>query len=221
MNGSYNALLTQIQHRFSSTFAIDAHYTFAKAEDNASHDYATGTYPFNLRSEWGLSDYDVQHNFKLYGVRQPRIFRNAGGWTVSGILNAHTGFPWTPVFNIVGANGTACGVIFANSSYCTVRPAAYLGGAGTDYSNDAFKRAGGNFPNGPLAYFAPPTIPASGIPAAPGVARNSFRGPRYSSVDFTLGKSFGLPAMRVLGETTGHVRLRRKSGAGGRQTVQI
>jgi hypothetical protein len=208
VNGSYNALLTQVQHRFSNTFSIDAQYTFAKSLDNASHDYATGTYPFSLRSEWGLSDYDVQHNLKLWGVWTPRIFRNTGGWkekvvggwTVSGILNAHTGFPWTPVFNVVGANGTPCGVIFANSQYCTVRPAAYLGGAGSDYSNDALKRPGGNFPNGPLAYFVPPTIPASGIPASPGVARNSFWGPRYSSVDFTLGKSFGLPAMRVLGE---------------------
>ena len=32
------------------------------------------------------------------------------------------------------------------------------------------------------------------------MARNSFRGPRYSSVDMTLGKAFGLPRMPVLGE---------------------
>ena len=33
-------------------------------------------------------------------------------------------------------------------------------------------------------------------PSAPGVARNSFWGPRYSSVDMTLGKAFGLPRLR-------------------------
>src|SRR5262249_52121335 len=44
------------------------------------------------------------------------------------------------------------------------------------------------------------TAISGATPTAPGVARNSFWGPRYSSVDLTLGKAFGLPRMRVLGE---------------------
>jgi len=56
------------------------------------------------QSEFAPSDYDVRHNFKLYGVWTPRFFHGehswlekiAGGWTVTGIFNAHTGFPWTP-----------------------------------------------------------------------------------------------------------------------------
>jgi hypothetical protein len=212
VNGSYNALLTELQHRFSSQFQIDAQYTFARAEDNASSDFALGTFPFSARSEWALADYDVKHNLKLAGVWTPKIFRGdhawidkiADGWTVTGILNAHTGFPWTPVYNVqvTGPDGTStCGLAYANSNYCTVRPAAYLGGALGDYSNAGFERTGGNFPNGPAAYFVPPTI-VNGIPTAPGVARNSFWGPRYSSVDMTLGKAFGLPRMPVLGKNT-------------------
>jgi hypothetical protein len=80
-----------------------------------------------------------------------------------------------------------------------VRPASYIGGALSDYSNDGFIRAGGNFPNGATTYFTPPTI-AGGVPTAPAVSRNSFWGPRYSSVDLTLGKAFGLPRLPVLGE---------------------
>ena len=94
-----------------------------------------------------------------------------------------------------------------------MRPAAYLGGAGSDYSIDAFRRAGGNFPNGGPAYFVEPArtqgpafadvasgrVPAGPIPQAPGVERNSFRGPRYLNVDATLNKAFGLPAIRGLG----------------------
>ena len=38
-NGSYNALLTELQHKFSNTFQIDAQYTFSKAEDNYSGDF--------------------------------------------------------------------------------------------------------------------------------------------------------------------------------------
>src|SRR5580700_944064 len=210
VNGSYNALLTEVQHHFSRTFEIDAQYTFARAEDNQSQDFEQGTYPFSQRSEWGLADYNVKHNFKLWGVWTPRIFTGdhawidkiAGGWTITGILNAHTGFPWTPVYNVQvtdPSGATTCGLVYANSNYCTVRPASYVGGALSDYSNDGFIRAGGNFPNGATTYFTPPTI-AGGVPSAPAVSRNSFWGPRYSSVDVTLGKAFGLPHLPVLGE---------------------
>ena len=128
------------------------------------------------------------------------LFRS--GWTVTGILNAHTGFPFTPVYNVqvTDATGaTTCGLVYANSGYCTLRPAAYLGGALSNFSNSGFIGNGGNFPNGPTTYFAPPTITGD-FPSAPGVARNSFWGPRYSSVDMTLGKAFGLPRLPVLGE---------------------
>ena len=94
-----------------------------------------------------------------------------------------------------------------------MRPAAYLGGAGSDYGIDAFRQPGGNFPNGGPAYFTQPAatqgppfadvaagrVPAGPIPQAPGVARNSFRGPRYLNVDATLNKAFVLPGIRGLG----------------------
>jgi hypothetical protein len=40
----------------------------------------------------------------------------------------------------------------------------------------------------------------SELPQAPGIGRNAFYGPRYSDLDFAATKSFGLPAMKVLGE---------------------
>ena len=213
-NGSYNALLTELQHKFSRSFQIDAQYTFAKAEDNYSGDFHgdfdQGAYPFSRQAEFAPSDYDVKHNFKLYGVWTPRIFHGdnswlekiAGGWTVTGIFNAHTGFPWTPFYNVqIQGVPNACSLVYVNSNYCTVRPASYLGGARSDFSNAGFEPTSTNFPNSSLSYFAPPNLGSgTGIPPAPGVARNSFRGPRYSSVDATLGKAFGLPRMRVLGE---------------------
>jgi hypothetical protein len=90
--------------------------------------------------------------------------------------------------------------VYPNSGYCNLRPAAYLGGAATDSSNSAFEKAGGNFPNGALAYLTVPTFPASGIPPAPSVGRNVLRGPGYFNTDLTLQKSFGLPKLPVLGE---------------------
>jgi hypothetical protein len=212
-NGSYNALLTELQHKFSRSFQIDAQYTFSKAEDNYSGDFngdfTQGVYPFVRQAEFAPSDYDVRHNLKLYGVWTPRFFHGDhawmekifGGWTLTGILSAHTGFPFTPFYNVqVQGIPNTCSLVYTNSGYCTVRPAAYLGGAGSDYSNAGFEPGSSNFPNPSTSYFAPPDLTNGGIPPAPGVARNSFRGPRYSSVDATLGKAFGLPILPVLGE---------------------
>jgi len=42
---------------------------------------------------------------------------------------------------------------------------------------------------------------ASALPPAPGIARNSFNGPGYRDVDFTMTKSFGLPKLRYLGDS--------------------
>lgn len=211
VNGNYNALLTELQHKFSNTFEIDAQYTFSKSMDDGSFDYNIGDYPFDRRLEYGPSDYDVTHNFKLWGLWSPRIFKGSngwkekviGGWTLSGIWNVHSGFPWTPEYNVQILNspgGNTCSLIYPGSGFCSVRPGAYLGGAGSDYSNSTFEKSLGNFPNGPTTYFTPPTLTTTGIPAAPGIDRNSFRGPRYSSVDFTLAKAFGIPRLPVLGE---------------------
>jgi hypothetical protein len=209
-NASYNALLGQLQHRFSRSFELDAQYRFAKTIDEGSQDYYIDQYPFSPEFARGPSDFDVTHNFKLWGVWTPTIFRGshtwmekiAGGWEFSGILNWHSGFPWTPIYS-----NTSCNLIYIGSGYCDLRPAAFLGGAGTDFSNDTFMRDTGNFPNGALSYFdipafqQGPPFPDNGpIPPPPGVGRNTFRGPRYFNVDVTAGKSFGLPRMPLFGE---------------------
>jgi Carboxypeptidase regulatory-like domain/TonB dependent receptor len=215
-NGSYNALLTELQHRFSRSFEIDGQYTFAKAQDNASGDFHgdfdPGADPFNRQADFAPSDYDVRHSFKLYGVWTPRIFHGdnsmlekvAGGWTVTGILNAHTGFPWTPFYNVQVEGvpgGDACSLVYVNSNFCTVRPVSYVGGAHSNFSNGGFEPGTTNFPNVATSYFTAPNLASgNGIPPGPGLGRNSFRGPGYSSIDATLGKAFGLPHARIIGE---------------------
>jgi hypothetical protein len=61
----------------------------------------------------------------------------------------------------------------------------------------------GQFPGGPLDYFTPPPAGSFDRPPAPGVGRNSFRGPRYFSTDMTLSKRFGLPAIQGIGSGAG------------------
>jgi hypothetical protein len=209
-NAGYNGLLAGLRHRFSRSFEFDTQYRWTHTIDQGSNDYYMPTYPWDLSTERASADYDVRHNFKMYGIWSPRFFSGnnnwldkvVGGWTISGILNWHSGFPWTPLYHTTGG----CNIIYTDSGICRLRPAAYLGGAGFDQSNDALIN-GSNFSNpstsyfGPASYTAGPAFPGTGpIPQAPGVARNSFRGPHYLNIDMTLAKAFGLPAMPVLGE---------------------
>lgn len=211
-----NALLTELNHRFSHSYEMDVQYRLARSMDNQSQPYGISYFQWNPNADWGPSDYDVTHAFKFYSIYSPTFFHGdrgwleklAGGWSFSEILNWHSGFPWTPVF------GSTCNLVYAggacqNGSTSWLFPAQYLGGAGHSFSNANFMSPGGNFPKGGLAYFTAPTFtsctatfPATcpAPPQVPGIGRNSFRGPRYFDLDFALSKSFGLPTMRVLGE---------------------
>lgn len=195
---SYNALIARLTRRFGQGFQFDAIYRWSKSIDIVSYEGPTAntnpTYPLDVRQERGPSDFDVRHNFVASGLWELPILRHRhdaagallGGWELSGILTAHTGFPWTPVVGqCISTRGPGL---------CPVRPVSYRGGAGTDSSNDAFI-TGSNFPGGGSAFFS--TAAPVGF-QLPGIGRNSFRGPRYFDIDMTLAKKFGLD--RFLGE---------------------
>jgi Carboxypeptidase regulatory-like domain len=234
----YNALLAELNHRFSQSFQIDGQYRLAKCVDIGSNEYGSGVYEFNLsQGNLGPCDYDARHMFKLYGIWSPTIFHGsqswmekvAGGWSVSGILNAHTGFPWTPSYNLNGdfpANGGvdplySLGPFAGGSSSANglgfILPTAYNGGFNPNYRSSAVVAGGGStfftqptvtpgplfaclFPNPPAATCPAGQQALGPVPPAPGIGRNSFRGPGYFDVDATLSKFFGLPHMPILGE---------------------
>ena len=207
--GNYNAMLAELKHDFTHQFMADVQFTWAKSLDNSSAPYSEQIYAFNPDENYGRSDYNVSKALKIYGMWQPVFFHGnrgwiekiAGGWGLSGILNLHSGFPWTPLVSVNGGS-LYCGTC----GYTTLLPSAYLGGAGTSTSNDQFK-TGANYPNGGAAYFATPTYTAysgtsfgNSLPQGPGIDRNSLNGPGYKDVDLTLLKAFGIPNNRVLGE---------------------
>lgn len=212
---NYNAMLVSLKHAYYHGFMAEVQYTWAKSMDTGSQPYYEDPYPYNPHLAWGRSDFNVQNALKIYGLWQPVIFHGnygwlekaAGGWSLSGILNLHTGFPWTPIYgNIPGGN-----LYYQGSGYGTLRPASYLGGAKNDTSNKAFESGGfnANYPKGALSYFTIPTFtpvtapfPATfAAPQSPGVARNFLNGPNYRDLDASLTKAFGLPKVPVLGES--------------------
>jgi hypothetical protein len=206
-SGNYNALLSELKHQFSHQFMADAQFTWSKSLDTSSAPYSEQDYAYNPSLNYGPSDYNVGKAFKLFGMWQPVIFHGsngwmekvAGGWSLSGILNWHSGFPWEPVVSV--QNGS----LYCGQCNYGQLPAINLGGAGHDTSNDQFK-TGSNYANGAQAYFGFPSYTAyastnfgSALPGL-GAHRNSLTGPGYRDVDMTLAKSFGLPTLPGLGE---------------------
>jgi hypothetical protein len=223
---NFNALSFELQHQFSSTFELDTQYRWSKAMDEGSGVYSTPFYSFAPGYERGPSDFDVRQLMKIWGMWSPTLFRGGnnwqnrivGGWTFSGIMNLHTGYPWNPVYS-----GIACNAVVPSSGNCDLLPAKYLGGASSSQSTSSFKQSNGNFVkaasngNADGVYFVEPTVysytdngsawPTDGTvpvptaaPTVPGIKRNSFRGPRYFDIDATATKAFTLPKVRGLGD---------------------
>lgn len=207
-NGNYNAMIATLNHTFSHHFQAEGMYTWGKAMDENSGPYSEDPYPYDIHAAYGRSDYNVANAFKLFGIWQPVFFSGhswaekvAGGWTLSGIWNVDSGFPWNPTY---GTNG-----VYMQGTYYNLRPAGIVKGYGTSTSNKNFEGLGGinpNFGGNGTTYFVPPTytqapsFPNTAPGPLPGIQRNSLNGPGYNDVDASLTKAFGLPDSRILGE---------------------
>jgi hypothetical protein len=215
-HANYNSMIATVHHQMSNQFQAEVNFNWAKSMDVSSAPYEEQFYPYDPQLSYGPSDYNVTDAAKVWGMWQPVFFHGshswvekiAGGWNLSGIFNWHTGFPWSPEFSVPGS------LYCSTCGYSQLLPGAYLGGAGRNTSNAAFKSGPGvgngmniNFPlaaaNTGEAYFAPPTFmlaptfPATGgaIPQSPGIGRNSMHGPNYRDVDGTVSKTFGVPRL--------------------------
>ncbi len=214
---NYNALIADLKHNFAHQFSVDASFVWSKSMDDSSGPFEIDPYTYNPYFSRGRSDYNVGKALKIYGQYAPKFYYGSNsfarialnGFNISGIYNLHTGFPWTPTRNY-GTNA-----YYTGSGYGTLRPTAYLGGAGHNTGNQAFESTGlsPNYSRGGTSYFstydpAQITASSSAFPApitffpTPGVARNTLDGPRYQALDTTVTKAFGIPN-KYLGERTG------------------
>jgi hypothetical protein len=201
VNSNYNALNANLTRRFAEGFQLQANYRFSKSIDQLSYEgpgFVTNqTFPQDNRTERGPSDFDVKHFFNLSALYELPFFRQRrdlvgtvlGGFELTSVVTARTGFPFTPV--VGGCTSTPGG-----PALCPVRPQGYSGPTGLDTSDDAFI-TGSNFPGGGAPFF---TVfeQANNTIAPPGIGRNSFRGPNYFNVDLSVVKQTRLPSF--LGE---------------------
>jgi hypothetical protein len=213
VNGHFNALNVSATRRLSHGFQFFGKYQFSRSMDGGSWEGAGGQrdpyFPANHIWDYGPSDFDVTHNMlftALYDLpilrgRNDLVGKVLGGWRLDGTFQFHSGFPWSPV------QSDNCPPTPSAGGLCPALVAAYLGHASGDHSTDTFKQPNGDFPGivtgatgGCPATFGPTSI---GFPyfdgctvGPPFVHRNSFRGPRYQSIDASFVKSTPVPFFR-------------------------
>jgi Carboxypeptidase regulatory-like domain/TonB dependent receptor len=201
---NYNALILELNssnlHNYGLQFT--ARYTYSKALDNLSSTFSESINNFNLglldpynpNLDYGLADFDVRHrfvasvNWSLGGNRpfSTGLLNQAfGGWTLTGILTARTGTPFS-IFDCLNA-----AEVCPRLSPTTALPKRV--------PNDPAQNPSGA-PNSfvliDLSQQVPidPTVPDLGItdynflPSMLG--RNTFRGPGLWNLDAGLYKNF-------------------------------
>jgi hypothetical protein len=201
VNASFDALVFSATHKFSHGFQMDGGYTWSHAIDTASYEIGyQQTDPSNQLINRGNSDFDVRHNFVLSGTwsspfiggRDSFKGKVIGGWTISGIMSKHSGFPFSALIGSCNTNADRNG-----DGYCPDLPFAYNGGAISSPSKQQW--INGIFPtcqsvNGQVLQSSCPTFDFTTL--GPGCrCRNIFTGPGYTSVDMALGKDIALPKM--------------------------
>jgi hypothetical protein len=112
---AYNALQAHLEKRMSHGLQVGASYTYSHSTDEQSAMglFYNGNNPLNLRSGYGLSDFDRKHvlNF-TYMYQLPTFFRAtsikgriADGWALSGLTVIQSGQPYS-VVDYSGAVGS-------------------------------------------------------------------------------------------------------------------
>ncbi|MCI0623603.1 MAG: TonB-dependent receptor [Acidobacteria bacterium] len=205
---NFHAMNARISRPFSQGYSLEASYRWSKSMDTLSFEgpgaETNQTNPGDLASEYGPSDFDTTHYLVVSALWDLPIARDRndwvgkafGGWQISGIFTAHTGFPWTPkrFVDLRQPSGAFFG---------PTRPTSVLMQAGDNHGDQAFTSGStvNNFPGGGSLFFDATTM------GPPGIGRNSFRGPRYGNLDMSLFKRTKLPNMPFFGEN-GNIELR-------------
>ncbi len=117
----YNAAQIHVDKRMSHGFQIGASYTFSHATDEQSAMglFYNGDNPENLRSGYGLSDFDRKHVFNFtYTYQLPAFYGEgtlkgafANGWSVNGLTVLQSGQP----FSVIDYSGAVGGLYYSTA----------------------------------------------------------------------------------------------------------
>jgi hypothetical protein len=174
-NSSYNALWLTVTRRLSKGLQLNGSYTYSKSLDYNSKT-AQGIVvqnSYNLRGDYGLSDFDARHRLTVNGIYDLPFTGNrvVSGWQLAPIVSLQSGNP----INFVTTNGSFTGV-------ATLR-ASVTGPVHTGYS------PGTNNNATYVTYIQNPTVFYNQGNAFGNLGRNSVIGPGFANVDLAIIKN--------------------------------
>ena len=199
---SYNGLTISLQRRLSAGLTFTANYTWSHALDDVSNggvvnetfgifqtnpNIAAIQNPYNVRGNYGSSDYDVRNYFNANFVMTD-VFRHSGfhwgpnrvfgGWTLASNWFYRSGLPFSVVDGsalgaLAGYNYGQNGAILATA----VAPVNHLCNSPNEVNSPCFS----------TSQFGPSASSLGGAPTGFGtLGRNTFVGPHFFDVDIAL-----------------------------------
>ncbi len=193
--GNYNALVVDLRHELTHGIRFRVNDTWSKNLDdgsawNTSVSANTPAYismPSQPRLDYGPAATDVRNSaainaswdlpfgpgHTLFAAANPTARRAVSGWTLAGIANLQTGFPFSPQ---LGYNPTGSG-----DSRNPVRPNINPNFAGSLYTSGSTSARVARFFN-PNAFLAPAYGTVGNL------GRDSLTGPGYRNLDLSLSK---------------------------------
>jgi hypothetical protein len=204
-NSSYNSVTVSLHTRTSKGLEGQIAYTYAKSLDDSSTDSASDSdrsdqnvlNPFDLRQDWGLSDFNVKHAV-VGNLVYPLPFRAASralgavvnDWKLDGIATVQTGMPFTA--RITGAGPSQFDGNITNNPF---RPNLIPGASNNPISGVSSGCPGfaAGTPVGNAKHWYDPcafSLPANGTYGDLG--RNTIIGPGFADLDLALEKGFPL-----------------------------
>jgi hypothetical protein len=183
---NYNGFVFTVKHEFSQGFMFVANYTWSKAMDTQTVSNWTGgdsglvQYTYNPMANYGLGNADMPNIFNAYAVYQLPVGKGKrfvnqggilngviGGWQLAGVLQVHSGSPFTPTMGTANLSGS-----LANNWYPN-------------------RVANGTVPNPTInEWFNPGAFVEPNAYTFGDSGRNVLLGPSYKDLDISLSKSF-------------------------------
>jgi hypothetical protein len=200
---NYNGVVLSFQQRITGNWGqgiLAAHYTWSHSLDDVSGDgmnpfnvttapsILIPENPYNIRANYGSSDYDARQSFNLNYVWDVPIRQALGdrglrdlvdGWTVSGTILTRTGFPFSVI------DGAFAGSLSGNNFAGPIFP-EFLAGAAPSCGKSAAE------PNSAPCLSTSQFIPQGTETNFTNGMKNFFRGPGFFTMDFSVNKGTSL-----------------------------
>ncbi len=184
-SSNYNSLQTSLVRRFSRSWQAQAAYTYSKSMDYASAssnpENSGGTAltqnPYDIRDEYGRSNFDRTHALRVSGIYEMPAFANhitntlLGGWQASSVMNFASGEPFTAFVGFDQA-GLQTGNVQRPNLIAGNSPDPILGT--------------------PAQWFNPKAFSLPAVGTVGNLGRNTLVGPSLATIDVSMTRTIRL-----------------------------